>query len=85
MTAAHLTSIRTDIDALDQRISSLVEARAELVRQAATIKKPYGLPPRDAAREAAIIAGYVRRRIGMSEDRAARFAHAVLEATRCSE
>jgi chorismate mutase len=49
-TTTNLTTIRTQIDALDHQIVQLLAERMQLVSQVAAYKKAHNLPPLDAAR-----------------------------------
>ncbi|MCC6465736.1 MAG: chorismate mutase, partial [Planctomycetes bacterium] len=52
-----IEQLRAEIDRLDAELMQLLARRAELSLAVHDAKQAAGLPPRDAAREAAILAG----------------------------
>lgn len=74
---------RARIDEVDRRVSALLEERAAIVRAVGRAKREAGLPRRDGAREAEIVAGYSSRARLADPGAAEIVAAAVLEATRC--
>ncbi len=50
-----LSRLRDRIEALDREIVALVAQRVRLAREVGTVKRAAGLPPRDAAREQAVL------------------------------
>ena len=50
-----LSSLRTNIEQLDQRIIDLITERVDLSRQVGMLKRAAGMPTLDPAREAAVL------------------------------
>lgn len=51
-----LQKIRLQIDVVDKQLATILEQRLELVLQVAEYKKAHGMPVKDVAREAKVIA-----------------------------